>query len=190
MNEQDPLAQLRDIRVPEPVGWWPPAPGWWILALLLLAILAAGLWWYRRQRARKAYRRAACRELEAAWLELQQGGPREAYIRSLTQILRRTALAAYPASVMISLHGQAWLQFLDATMGTAGFTGFSRGPGRDLSTLPYRAALNEPALESQRRENQDLQPLHSLVMQWLEQHSRLQETKVREMTQGMRHAAV
>ena len=49
--------QLHDIHLPDPAGWWPPAPGWWILALLLLALL---IWfsrvswqWMKYQRWRK-----------------------------------------------------------------------------------------------------------------------------------------
>ena len=34
---------LRDLHLPEPVGWWPPAPGWWILLLLVTTLLAYGL---------------------------------------------------------------------------------------------------------------------------------------------------
>ena len=33
------LENLRDIAVPPPVPWWPPAPGWWVLGLLALLVL-------------------------------------------------------------------------------------------------------------------------------------------------------
>ena len=32
----DAALPLRDLRLPEPVGWWPPAPGWWILAAIVV----------------------------------------------------------------------------------------------------------------------------------------------------------
>ncbi len=38
-SANDPLAQLRDIHLPDPISWWPPAPGWWVLAVVVLALL-------------------------------------------------------------------------------------------------------------------------------------------------------
>ena len=31
--------QLRDIHLPGPAGFWPPAPGWWIAAIIVLGLL-------------------------------------------------------------------------------------------------------------------------------------------------------
>jgi len=36
MSEENPLVNLKDIHLPPPVSFWPPAPGWWILALLMI----------------------------------------------------------------------------------------------------------------------------------------------------------
>ena len=35
----NPLDQLRDIHLPEPISWWPLAPGWWLLIIIALALM-------------------------------------------------------------------------------------------------------------------------------------------------------
>ena len=66
MNNPDPLAQLRDIHLPDPISGWPPGPGWWLLALLLLTVLAVlGTWLWRRRRE-NAWRREATETLANA----------------------------------------------------------------------------------------------------------------------------
>jgi hypothetical protein len=107
MNAADPLAQLRDIHLPPPVGWWPPAPGWWLLALLLIALLLSAILRWRRWRRRTAYRRAALAELR----RLETGD-----IVAINALLKRTALAAGCRDAG-ALSGAAWLQFLEQTRG-------------------------------------------------------------------------
>lgn len=95
------LGNLRDIVTPEPVSWWPLAPGWWVVILVgcLLAAIAAWRGW-RRWRA-NAYRREALSKLERA-----------ESIAAVANLLKRTALGAYPRSSVASLSGDAWCRFL------------------------------------------------------------------------------
>jgi hypothetical protein len=133
------LANLRDIAVPPPVPWWPPAPGWWILAAALLAAAAVlALRRLARWRA-DAYRRAALRELAA--LEAAAGSmPAGDLAASVSALLKRTALAAFPRTECASLSGAAWLDFLDRTGGA--FT----GPARLLPQLACGAPADAGAL--------------------------------------------
>jgi cbb3-type cytochrome oxidase subunit 3 len=39
---------LRDIHLPEAIGWWPPAIGWWLLAILIPLFMALMFWLYKR----------------------------------------------------------------------------------------------------------------------------------------------
>lgn len=95
------LDRLHDIVLPPPVPWWPPAAGWYAVlgaALVLFATLVLRAW---KQWRANAYRRAALRELAAA---------RDA--AAVAEILRCTALAAAPRSVVAPRIGRAWLGFL------------------------------------------------------------------------------
>ncbi len=110
------------VVVPPPVPWWAPAPGWWIVGAVATAALgiaaAAALLAWRRN----AYRRTALAELETA-------DPSH-----FSEILKRTALTAWPREQVAALSGPAWRAFLDRTGRTRAFTA---GAGRDLDTLTF-----------------------------------------------------
>jgi hypothetical protein len=131
----DPLAGLRGYHLPDPVGWWPPAPGWWVLALLTLVLLAAGIHWAARRHRRRAAARQALKELARLREGLAVDGDRTAFARGLSRLLRRFALVRFPRREVAGLAGEDWLAFLDATGGGGRFR---EGPGRLLSEAPYR----------------------------------------------------
>ena len=106
----DPLAQLRDIHLPDGVAWWPPAPGWYVvLELALLAALIYAIRWAVRYR-RAAYRRDALARLQS--LPKDKTG-----CAALADLLKRTALATYPRQQVAHLSGTAWLSWLADTGG-------------------------------------------------------------------------
>jgi hypothetical protein len=98
------LDNLRSIVEPPAVSWWPPAPGWWVVAAACgLAALVVAVRRWRVWRA-NAYRRAALRELSTA-----------TDVAEIAEILKRTALCAYPRVDVASLSGGAWVTRLEAT---------------------------------------------------------------------------
>jgi hypothetical protein len=107
------LRSLHDIAVPPPVSWLPQTWGWAALAVLLgIAVLAALLVWLRRYR-RNAYRREALRLLDGIEADIRSPASREKGVHELSELLKRTALAAWPRSDVAALTGQAWLQRMD-----------------------------------------------------------------------------
>ncbi len=132
----DPLAQLRDIQVPEAVASWPPAPGWWALAFLAaLALAGAALWlWlnYRRNR----YRREALGELNTIEQQFHEDGDAALFLEQYSALLKRVALTRYPRDRVANLTGERWVQFLDSTANTEEFR---LGAGQALIEAGYRA---------------------------------------------------
>jgi hypothetical protein len=111
MNEQEAsLSNLRDIVVPEPPPFWPPAPGVWVALIIAVAVLLAFVLWWQRARAKSAYRRAGLALLP---------GARTA--RDIDVILKRVALAVFPRSQVAPLYGDEWAAFLEDTCSRARF---------------------------------------------------------------------
>ncbi len=125
---------LRDIHLPEAIGWWPPAIGWWILAG---AVLVGAVIWARRYRA--AWRhRAATVDLTAALEALSAGGDPALCAQRLSTTLKRFAmtLSNQPERVA-GLTGEPWLAWLDSRWEREAFT---QGAGRELLSAPYVGA--------------------------------------------------
>ena len=130
----DPLAELRDIRLPADPGWWPPAPGWWVLALVCLILLAAGALWLVRRHRRLAPQRAFRRAVQDILAD--PGLDERARLHSLSRVTRRYAISVYGRERVASLSGEQWLSFLDQAMEPPG--AFSQGRGRILGEDLYR----------------------------------------------------
>ncbi len=140
------LSQLRDIHLPQPVSWWPPAPGWWMvltasivlpLLLLLLRRLARARRWRREARA-------AITQLRAQHRQRPESG--QEVVERLSVVMRRVATTRFPAAEVASLNGEAWLQFLDQHSKRG--NRFQQGAGRLLADAPYRNRhVNIPEVE-------------------------------------------
>ncbi|PLX81673.1 MAG: DUF4381 domain-containing protein [Desulfuromonas sp.] len=125
---------LRDIHLPEPISWWPPAPGWWLLAgLFALAALALRMWLVRRRQL--AWRRTALAELERLGRAYAEHGDGRRLATEVSVLLRRACLCRAPRAEAAALTGVAWLDYLDAALGDGRFR---QGPGAALASAPYR----------------------------------------------------
>lgn len=135
----DPLAELRGIHLPQPVGVWPPAPGWWGLAAVLVASAIATTMVVKRRR--RSVVRHALRELDG----LARTAP-EADLQTLatrlSALVRRVALLRFGRSRVASLHGRAWQEFLAETAPKTRRrrTRFVENAGHVLSLAPYAPA--------------------------------------------------
>ncbi|MBF0427335.1 MAG: DUF4381 domain-containing protein [Magnetococcales bacterium] len=144
---------LRDIHLPDPLSWWPPALGWWIVAMIPTLLLL--VWWlYRHWLKRHRIRKAALLELNqlAQTFALHQDVPQ--FTSELSALLRRVCLMRHPRSQVASLAGEAWLQFLDQGLPSPSF---SKGPGRVLITAPF-----------QRHSAVNVNDLIAVCRQWLQ----------------------
>ncbi|MGV6806815.1 MAG: DUF4381 domain-containing protein [bacterium] len=56
MTPTNPLDQLRDIHLPDPVAWWPPAPGWWLLGIVIAILILLCVRWFILRRKQNVYR--------------------------------------------------------------------------------------------------------------------------------------
>jgi hypothetical protein len=139
MNPSVDVSQLplRDIHLPAPVGWWPPALGWWLLAALVLTAAALyGIHYYRGR-----HKRAALRAIARVRGALEQGAEPVACLQYVSTILRRFAMTSSAAPRREALEpdvagliGERWLKYLD---GRWDKTEFSAGLGKRLLAAPY-----------------------------------------------------
>ena len=141
------LDRLEPLPEPPVVSFWPQTEAWLWVGLVGLALAA---WFVRyaliRRRA-NAYRHAALREIALATRSPA----------NLAEILRRTALVAYPRVEVAGLYGDDWLKFLDRT---GHGSDFREGVGRAFADAPY--SDTEQGAESKQ--------LAALAARWVRRH--------------------
>ncbi len=126
---------LRDLHLPDAVGWWPLAPGWWFLVALLATLAGYALYRAYRRYRRNAPRRYALGQLERFESEYLEHRNPVVLGKQLSELLRRGMLAYADRDEVAGLTGEAWLEWLDRDMPLPYF--HTEG-GKSLLQLPYR----------------------------------------------------
>lgn len=116
----DPLAQLKDIHLPASMSAWPLSLYWWLVIIAGLFIVGLVVYGVLHYLKKTRLTRLALAELAL----LQQQG---CEVNELHHLLKRIVLSSFPRETVASLHGDAWLRFLDqqASSKKRSFTEFS-----------------------------------------------------------------
>ena len=135
MNPEELL--LRDIHLPDPVSWWPPAIGWWLLALLVIGISVAAAWWRRRLLIKHhAPATLAHRELVRLRMAWADHRDTQRLVSDISTWLRRSGMSLSSRHRAASPTGDRWRRCLDEL---AGEPVFDNENGALITTAPYRA---------------------------------------------------
>ncbi len=151
---------LKDIHLAASPSFWPPALGWWILLALSLIVLGGLYLWLNSKLKKKRRHQLQRKKLlsKLAILEAQLvENPSNQTIAEINTLLRQCAVNYYPRSKISSLTGSDWLNFLDQSGNTKGF---SKGAGRILIEAPYQAGITN---------NLNSDEFLTLVRKWVSQ---------------------
>jgi len=153
---------LKDIHLPEAIGWWPPAIGWWLLAVLIPLLIVALVLCYKRL-SRKTAIKAAKKILAGIKQDSSKDNARK--LCELSMLLRRVAISTSPKAGVAGLTGREWLAFLDSSVKGSPF---SEGIGACLADAPYRQSAPS---------DDEIARLVGLCEDWLKSRTRLKPTQ-------------
>jgi hypothetical protein len=155
------LDRLHDIVAPPPAPWWPTAPGWyWLFGILLVLVIVLVLRGVIRWQKNR-YRREALTEWRRQSALLNDASTRVEALTSLSVLLKRTALSAFPRNQVAAMTGAQWCAFLRHTIAPSDFNSngaelLERVAYGDTSTLN----LNDSQVDE----------AASFVRQWIVHH--------------------
>ena len=164
-GQQDPitatLAQLHDVKTPEPVSDLPMAAGWWILAALVIGLMVGAFLTVERRIRKTRYKRQALAQLKHLEAEYQTLSSEKLVQQTLT-LLKQTSFAAHTQArlYLANLYGKQWLLFLAKTLKSS--------PSLDELADKVESALycgQEDSLS-----NEDKIALLQFAKQWIKQH--------------------
>lgn len=163
-QQQALLAQLHDIQLPDPIGWWPLSLSVWALIFSSVMIVVAVIWYFLEQRKRNKYRRQALQKL--SYIQLSDDSFND-QIGAINQLLKQVALTAYGRTTTAQLYDQAWLDFLVDSCK------FVTQPEHALAILQlqYQNSDSITLTDAQTLSAQQaLQIWHNYALQWIKGH--------------------
>ncbi len=162
LEQNNPLASLKDIHLPEAVSNFPSAVGWWLLVMIglltLLAVVKFGCYLVEKN----AYRRVAIKQLQQLQADFSVHNNDLKLLSAVNQLLKSVAIRQFPEQQCEKLHGQSWLQFLSLAV--------SKSQSVDLQGLVKLNAIYQKEVNLT---NQQRYLLLLNAKNWLQKHRKI-----------------
>jgi hypothetical protein len=148
------LKNFFEVVTPAGIDWLPQTPGWFLVAAVLAYYCSEKLWrslqyWYHNRYRGEALARLA---------DIPHRGEASELVVEVNQLLKITALVAYPRTDVAQLTGVAWTRFLNRQ---CEHHPFDETTSKLLAEGPYRPLSVEPP---------QLENLLSASSQWISEH--------------------
>lgn len=101
--QQNPLDQLKDIHLPDPISIWPLGMGWWVLIALIICFVALTAWWIKKNQWKRVAKQQLLSYEPVASVD---------YYYQINRSLKQIAVQRF-GSQCAQLSGPRWLEFLD-----------------------------------------------------------------------------
>ena len=154
MAKAEALAQLKDIHLPESIGWWPLAPGWYVLMIIALFLMLGIAYLDHKRRLNAKPKNQALALLHIYIQQYEKENNAQIISARISELLRRVALVYFPRNKVASLHGQDWVDFLNQT---------SQG----INFNSVQSMLLDSPFKTEERQN--MKPLITRSEQWIKQ---------------------
>jgi hypothetical protein len=134
----NPLEQLRDIRLPAEPDLWPPALGWWLLAAMIItAVIMLSRIGLNAYRSRRPIRTAK-KLIEQLFRQHDEGSLSDlGLVHQSNAVLKRLLVVALEIRHVGETSDRQWLLALDQISSTSDF---SKGPGAILGMQRFNPA--------------------------------------------------
>ncbi|BCA97019.1 membrane protein [Legionella antarctica] len=154
MAKADALAQLKDIHLPESIGWWPLASGYYVLIFFILFLIITLIYVTYKRHANALAKKQALQLLKSYKEQYEKDQNAPLASARISELLRRVALVYYPRSEVASIIGDAWVEFLNQT---------SKG----IDFKPVKSMLLDSPFKTS--ETVNLKPLITRAQRWIKQ---------------------
>jgi len=162
IEQNNPLASLKDIHLPEAVSNFPSAIGWWLLVMIGLSALLGLIKYGSYLINKNAYRRVAIKQLHQLQADYSVHNNDLKLLSAINLLLKSVAIRQFPEQQCEKLHGQNWQQFLSLAV--------SQSKSIDLRAL---AELNAIYRKEVVLTNQQRYLLLLNARKWLQKHRRV-----------------
>jgi hypothetical protein len=157
MGNEALLAQLKDIHLPQRIGWWPLAPGWYFVLIIVVICIGELLYVCYKHYKNTRVKKQALVLLQGYVSSYEHHQNASQLCADIGALLKRVSLVYYPRAKVAGMYGADWVDFLSQT-----------SHGIDFKSIQHLLLVTP----FQSKATDDIRPLIVGAQRWIKQRKK------------------